>query len=569
MKNLKRIVSALLIFAIVFVYIPTKTAAQDNYEGYYNEYASFFSKDLFRQIFDIYAEQHLYEFTKEELMYAFVENLIKQNPYMFESLADALLSTMDPYSAYYSYESNFLSGKSSGLGVVLGFYTDEQKQNGQGTYIDEVIPGSSAEEAGLLAGDKLICANGILLSGMDFSGVSSVISAFPKENENGSLAPIILEAQRGDEILKFNIVKAPFSSKEVFLTFNEEEKIAQISVNGFVSNTVVADFKNALKKIKDAGYEKLILDLRNNGGGLFDYAIEMADFFIRQGGVTLCKQADRNGTITEFTSKADDDFFSFEKVAILADDTTVSAAELFTMILQYHNIATVIGDHTYGKSVGQMVYTVSNGDYFTVTTFEVVRPNETSYYEEGLTPDIYAPMTEVKYELPPLPYFNHTNYLEIGKSKENEPTLAFEKRMAILGLLSERYADGIYDEYTEAAIRALQLCSGAIAVTGSLTDADVTYITSVINSYKNRYYYADSTYDVAVMFFKSFDRARRLAKEWIREGEKTQKQKAEYEEAMKKEIEELLEKEKQEQESAKVEKEEEEITYIYRFYKEA
>ena len=210
---------------------------------------------------------------------------------------------------------------------------------------------------------------------------------------------------------------------------------------------------------------------------------------------------------------------SFDSITILVNGNTASAAELFTSILQSKGIAKIIGERTYGKSVGQSVYYLANGDYITITTYEILDEKLKSYNGVGIIPDLEIEKVEICYTLPELGSFNHQNYKEIVPGKYNDVTKALEDRLVIMGLMYDKDADGVYDDTTKAALRIYQKNQG-IADSGECTYDTVTQITNTINTFKTYTYREDSQYDVAMIVHSSFSQGKRLVKEKEKLAEK-------------------------------------------------
>ena len=206
------------------------------------------------------------------------------------------------------------------------------------------------------------------------------------------------------------------------------------------------------------------------------------------------------------------DHVTFKSIAILVNGHTASAAELFSNILQVKGIAKLIGTTTYGKGIGQSVFSLINGDYITITTYEILDQNHENYNEIGLKPDIEIENIERCYTLPSLGYFNHENYKEIKKGEYSEPAKALEDRLVIAGFLKEEHCDGIFDDTTERAVYALQIYL-EVEPTGVLDDKTVTRITTLINHFKTITYFEDSQFDVSLYVHRSFSQGKRRAAE--------------------------------------------------------
>ena len=242
------------------------------------------------------------------------------------------------------------------------------------------------------------------------------------------------------------------------------------------------------------------------------------------------------------------DHYSFDSIVILVNDQSISAAELFARILHVKGLAKLVGTNTFGKCVGQSTYTFSNGDYITITSFEILDQNLESYNGIGLKPDIEIDSTEMYYSLPSLMWFNHENYKEIQEGQYSDPAKALEDRLVIAGLMFEQDSDGIFDDTTKRAVYALQLYLG-IEPSGVLNDETVTGITKLINAYKTYTYYEDSPYEVSLFVHRSFSQGKRRAAEILKVAEKEKEKIAERDRALEEALDANDKEQEQQQES--------------------
>ena len=487
---------------------------------------------MFEQILDAYVEKHLYDFTEEEVLHKFFADFLEDNPMYFGLFMEYLLGTMDPYSSYYNADSNFLEPDkgSSGFGFII-------KDSENGVYVQEVLKGSNAEDAGFMAGDRFVSVAGINVENHTFDVVSAILAKpknyLPVEHESteGTDAavqeapknPVIeIVVDRNGEKHTFNLSRGPMSVSQLSsaVVDNDGKPTLYIQVASFLGDDTDKDFIELVNKHAEEGIKHLTVDLRNNGGGSLDYALAMAETFLEEGEVIsyyMDKSLDEPQAVRSTTPKT-----SFDSITILINENTASAAELFTSILHDKGLAKVIGTKSFGKSLGQEVFTLANGDYITITTYQMLGENLESYDGKGLVPDIVIEDVEMCYYLPELGVFNHQNYVEIKEGEYSEVTKALEDRMGIMGLLREEYCDGVFDEMTKTALYIFQKDHGMTA-SGYVDYETVSLITKIINSYKAHTYYDDTQYDVAMIVHHSFSQGKRLAGEKERLREKQSK----------------------------------------------
>ena len=511
---------------------------------------------MFEQILDAYVEKHLYDFTEEDVLHKFFEDFLKDNPLYFSLFMKYLLGTMDPYSAYYDAESNFLepSKGAEGFGFTI-------KESDNGVYIESVLAGSNAQDAGFMAGDKFVSVAGINVEGATFDVISTLLAKpqnfievteenTPKaeaevggdstqdagagqEEVQAPLKPEIeIIVDRNGERKTFSLSKGPMELSQIssYTEENNGKPTVYIQISSFLGDNTAEEFTGLVKKYADEGIKNLTIDVRNNGGGSLDYALAMAEIFLEKDEL-ICYYDDKSLEKPQPIYSTNDKI-SFDSITILINEYSASAAELFTSILKDKGIAKVIGTKSYGKSLGQEVYTLANGDYITITTYQMLNEKLESYDGIGIIPDIAIEEVEMCYTLPSLMIFNHQNYVEIKEGEYSDVTRALEDRMKIMGILREEYCDGIFDEKTKTALFVLQKEHG-INATGYVDYATVSLITKLINSYKSHTYYDNTQYDVAMIVHHSFSQGKRLANE----KEKLRKEQAELIEARDAELE--------------------------------
>lgn len=541
----KKILSACLTAFLLFSSVPSVSAASLADSSADMNYA------LLQDIIDLYLDTGLYETDRETLINTMIYRYIAENPLSFPALANALLSANDPYSAYYPAESGFLSNASKSYGVLVEDSDDfeEGDTRAPGVYIRAVIEGSNAEFAGILPGDRFVALEGINVEGLSASGIQNLLKILPFESKTPSQSKVFREIS--DENLdperreKFAELIWDFS-KEITMTFertlsdgskadvsvslpkgiskkqdvsyyaDKENACGVITVSGFDELSIADAFLEAFYKAKDDGFDKLIIDLRDNPGGYFEAAKELGSYFVNGEEIMFYTHA-RDKEPVPVMSKNNYIGDTFSEYVVLINQNTASAAELFAYILSSRCGAALIGETSYGKGVGQDAYTVTSGDRFTITSFEILRSDLTSYNEIGLEPDVSIPLTRKYYDFPTgLSFFNKDNYTEIADGVTNDATLALEQRLGILGLLRSDAIDGLCDSSTRAAILLYRARVMGEKNPSDLVDfAFLDSMTSTINGYKQKTVYFDSQMDVAKLYLINHSRGKRLATEYI------------------------------------------------------
>ena len=188
--------------------------------------------------------------------------------------------------------------------------------------------------------------------------------------------------------LDFTMKREKINNVSEYVTF--DGKTAIITVTRFDNNTGT-EIQKEMASFADKGVNKVILDLRNNGGGYVTAAVDLLSLWLDNQTVLVQKSLhDGNTTLKTSSGKAT---LKDMKTVVLTNGSTASASEIVTGALQDYGRATVVGEETYGKGVLQNVYTLSDGALLKVTTAEWYTPNDRSINGAGITPDVYVERT--------------------------------------------------------------------------------------------------------------------------------------------------------------------------------
>ncbi len=473
----------------------------------------------FNDVLNLYVKEHLYDFDRLEVLEKFAYDLVRDHPELYEMLLNTLLGTMDSYSSYHEGGSTFLSVKSpnAGFGIVV-------KTGGDSIIIDKVMRSSPADVAGIQPGDRLIGVMGFDITGLGWNAVSEMMKKtyayVGTKNDKGKYddynPEVTLTVERDGTPLSFTLKKDVVDRDELSYSTQKYRDIdvGYITITSFLGETLADDFKALINDIRSQGIERLIIDLRDNGGGSLDLATSMAELFTNEGDILYYLNnrslEQPEAVISDNPQKAD-----FRSISVLVNENTASAAELMASILRNRADAVLVGKTTFGKALGQNVFNFVSGSYITITTYEVLDANGESYNAEGLVPDLILDNVECLYEFPTdLPIFNHENYKLIQPGEYSEPCLALERRLALIGYLRDQKVDGIWDDSTALAVRVFRNRLSLEADSQTLLDdRTVTQLTNVINGLKDDTYYEDSQLDVALIYHSSLSQAKRMLPE--------------------------------------------------------
>ena len=281
----------------------------------------------------------------------------------------------DKYTTYMPKEE-WDEFQESALGnfVGIGIYMTENSDE----LIEVVSPmeDSPAKKAGIMAGDIIVEVNGESVIGQSTDIVSSKIKG--EEGTNVSI-----KIKRNDEYLTFDLVR---ENIKIYHVYSEvlDNNVGYISLITF--DTGCADeFYKKLTELKDKGITKLVIDLRNNTGGIVNESLNIAEMFINKGNKLLITEDNKNNKVTTY---AKSDAIVDMDVVVLCNKYTASASEILIGALRDNNIAKIVGTQTYGKGVIQQIFKLKDGGALKITTEEYYTPNETNINKVGITPDV-------------------------------------------------------------------------------------------------------------------------------------------------------------------------------------
>ena len=344
---------------------------------------------------------------------ALIQKIIDEN-YLFEEDPELVESGIfmgmmaglgDPYSTYYTEEDfeelmdNNIEGEYCGIGAMIS----QNRETMQMTII-RVFEGTPSAEAGMLPGDVITAVDGKNVIGME---LDLVVGSYIK-GEEGTDVTVTVYRETTDEYLDFTMTRSNIETPTV-----EHEMlpdgIGYVLVTQFEGVTA-GQFKAAVEDLEGQGMEKLIIDLRNNPGGLLDAAVEMAAYMLPDG--TIVRTEYKNGKGDDYFSKdgklmaettagtrlsqypMEDGHEMDIPVAILINGNSASAAEVFAGAMRDHDRAVLVGTTSFGKGIVQSVIPFTDGDAIKITTAHYFTPSGYDLHGKGLEPDVEVELSE-------------------------------------------------------------------------------------------------------------------------------------------------------------------------------
>lgn len=328
------------------------------------------------------------------IRFTYVSRLIDQNyyrevdssDYMNTALQGVAAAAGDPYTGYLWGEDaraymEELEGNYQGIGIYI-----ENNMEDNTITVVSAIAGTPAEEAGITTGDKILKINGEAFTGQQLNEAANAM----RGADGSQVTVTVLRKSTGKEedltLMRREIEIQNVTGKMV------TGDIGRIDITQFTPGTA-EKFRSAYEELTQKGMKKLVIDLRNNPGGLVDEAADIADFFVEEGNV-LVYTMDKYGNRTDYTAR--EEAHSLPTV-LLTNQGSASASEILTGALKDYGVGYQIGEKTYGKGVVQGVYNVGGDSVLSVTTAQYYTPSGVCIHGEGIQPDEELAMEVEKY----------------------------------------------------------------------------------------------------------------------------------------------------------------------------
>ena len=277
-----------------------------------------------------------------------------------------MLNELDPHSTYISTENlkninEQFSGKFEGIGIEFDILDD---------YITVIspIPGTPSDRAGLQTGDKIIKINNESAYKITFDEVFKKLRG-PK----GSRVDISVKRPDYDDLIEITIIRDEIPIFSVLASFLIDDETGYVKINRF-SSTTTQEFRDAMDKLINEGMEQLILDLRNNGGGLMDEAISMVDLFVSSNDTILMTKGRIRGSDSVYRAHGDAPYKDIPVITII-NRGSASASEIVSGAFQDLDRGIVLGETSFGKGLVQRQFQLRDGSAARITIARYYTPS--------------------------------------------------------------------------------------------------------------------------------------------------------------------------------------------------
>lgn len=304
---------------------------------------------------------------------------------------DTMLHSLDPHSNYFDAKEfeQFKTDQSSryfGIGATIGDLADPDG-NIIATYIKATFDNAPAHKAGLRYGDKIVAVNGESMLGKPFNEVRGFL-----RGPQGTKAKITVERLETGKLETVEIIRDAVPQPSISEAYMIRPGIGYMAMRGGFNQTTYNEFVRAMRNLKAAGMQQLIIDLRDNGGGLVSQAYRVANAFLNEGQTVFTQRGRIPGVNERYTAQNRNPDRS--PIVILVNRQTASASEILAGALQDHDRALIVGENTFGKGLVQNPFQLDYGSMLLLTIAKYQTPSGRQIQKDYSNGDLYNYYTD-------------------------------------------------------------------------------------------------------------------------------------------------------------------------------
>lgn len=291
---------------------------------------------------------------------------------VFKSSIEGMLKTLDPHSNYFDAKEfeQFRTEQQSqyfGIGASIGNLLDKDGKV-VATYIRGVFENAPAQRAGLKYGDKIVEVNGTSMLGKDYRDVRTFLLG-----PRGTPAKIVVERYGTGERQTVEIIRDAVPQPSIADAYMIRPGVGYIGMTGRFNQTTFNEFRTAMQRLKAQGMQQLVLDIRDNGGGLVNQAYRIANTFLTKGQTVFTQKGRLDGAGD--TYRSDNNSPETLPVVLLVNERSASASEILAGALQDHDRALIVGENTFGKGLVQNPFQMEYGTMLLLTIAKYETPS--------------------------------------------------------------------------------------------------------------------------------------------------------------------------------------------------
>lgn len=336
----------------------------------------------------------------------YVDKSVDNQKLVYGSIRGMLESLDDPYTRFlepqpYKEMKIRMSGQYFGIGIYIGMKDNQLA-------VISPIDGTPADKAGLRAGDRIIKIEDKDTKHMALDEAVSLI-----RGPQGSKVKLAIWRKGWKDTKDYSLSREKIVIKSVVVK-RYEPNILYIKLNTFENMNAAREFEKALRENRDS--DGLIIDVRGNGGGLLQMAIEIGSMFIPNG--TIVQTVDREGKreLLESTGRV----IWKKPVVMLINESSASASEILAGALRDHKVATLVGEHSFGKASVQNVRQLQDGSALLLTIAKYQTPNGEDIHKRGISAEVVVSIPTVEADDLEMPEKSKNGYLDAQLKKAIE-----------------------------------------------------------------------------------------------------------------------------------------------------
>jgi len=286
---------------------------------------------------------------------------------MIKTSIDNMLEKLDPYTVYMPEEETddlkfMTTGEYAGIGALIS-------KSDRGVVISEPYEGKPAQRNGVRAGDIILQIDGKYVNGLTVSEVSALLKGTPN-----TTIKLRLDRPGGKAPIEISFLREKIQMNPVSYSAVIADKVGYVLLNEFTERAAI-ELKDAiLDLVKQHQIESLVLDIRNNGGGLIDEAVKIVGYFVPKGTAVVTTKGKNKESERTYKTPTEP-IFPQMKLAVLANRSSASASEILAGSLQDLDRAVIVGERTFGKGLVQNILPISYGGHLKVTTAKYYIPS--------------------------------------------------------------------------------------------------------------------------------------------------------------------------------------------------
>ena len=305
-------------------------------------------------------------------------------PALARAALHGMVESLDPHSDFM--EAKDFAALNEDMGSEFGGIGAQVESRKGRIYVVSTVKDSPSERAGIRGGDEIVSIDGARLDKPDIDGVVEKLRGEPRTK-------VAVGFSRASERREFSVTltREKIKTQSVTNVRVLEGGVGYVRIEQFTERTG-EEFYDALRQLSEKNATSLIIDLRNNPGGVLDSAVDVAEPFFKKGELIVYTQGRAPADREEFRSETDDQPITVP-VAILINQNSASAAEILAGAMKDTGRAVIVGERSFGKGSVQSIYDLDNGEGLRLTTARYYTPGGETIHEHGVSPQVEVVLT--------------------------------------------------------------------------------------------------------------------------------------------------------------------------------